>query len=521
MSTRIFSAALNGLDPTLVEIEANHSSGLRNFIIVGLGDTAVKEARERVSSAIKHAGIKFPRGRIAVNLAPAHIKKQGTSYDVPIALSILIAIGELAHAKTDESLFVGELALDGSVRGVHAVLLYALGAKAAGLKEIFVPADNVNEALLVDDLLVFPVASLAQLVRHLRSEELIEPAVRTPQILTQCLNSEFDFAHVRGQEGVKRALEIAAAGNHNVLMNGPPGSGKTLLARAFPTILPQMTRAEALEVTKIYTAAGMPLPKQGLIMERPFRCPHHTTSGVALVGGTATPKPGEITLAHRGVLFLDEFPEFHRSALENLRQPLEDGVVTVSRASGTVNFPARFLLVAAMNPCPCGYATDPYHPCICTFVEKARYAKKISGPLLDRIDIVIDVPPVETKALVHEEISEASEIVQTRVEAGRAQQLIRFSNTTLTSNSEMGSSLARKACGLTGEGQTLLRCATEELGLSARAFVRVLRVARTIADLALSKSVELSHLAEALQLRPRSLVSPPYGSKSSSGSPPM
>ena len=504
MNPRIYSAALQGLDAQLVEVEATLSSGLRSFLIVGLADTAVKEARERVHSAIKQAGLSFPRGRIAVNLAPADVKKQGTIYDLPIALSILHALGEIPTESLAGALFVGELALDGNVRAVNGALLFALGAKTAKLKRLFVPTENVQEALLVSGLEIFGVPSLPALIKHLRSEEALVPATKNPSVHHETKNAaEFDMMHVRGQEAAKRALEIAAAGNHNLLLSGPPGSGKTLLARTMPTILPSMTQNEALEVTKIYTASGMLAPQQGLIEERPFRSPHHTTSGVALVGGGANPRPGEVTLAHRGVLFLDEFPEFHRASLENLRQPLEDGVVTISRAAGTMRYPARFLLVAAMNPCPCGFASDPRHPCICSNIDLQRYRRKISGPLLDRIDLLIEVPKVDTEKLTSEEMGESSESIQTRVQEARDRQLARLKGTKLTCNSELSTRAAKEQSALSAEALSFVRNATETLGLSARAFTRVLKVARTIADLAGAARVDVVHLAEALQYRPK------------------
>lgn len=502
MSTKIYSATVIGMDAEPIEVEGTSTYGMSNFFIVGLPDTEVKEARERVRAAIKRSNLPFPRGRVIVNLAPARVKKHGTHFDVPIALALLASLGELDIPHSDKTLFLGELGLDGSVRPVTGVLVAALGAKAKGFQQIFVPTDNAAEAALVQDLEVFPVDKLSQLVDHLSGEITIEPAPQTKLRPTRMSKHDHDMKHVRGQEFVKRALEIAAAGAHNVLMSGTPGSGKTLLAKTLPSVLPALTTSEALEVSKIFSIAGLLESTKTLVRARPFRNPHHSASSVSIVGGGSWPRPGEISLAHRGVLFMDEFPEFPRHVLETLRQPLEDGTITVARAAGTFNFPAQFMLVAAMNPCPCGYATDPDKQCTCSLRRLQTYRRRISGPLLDRIDIWIEVPKVETNKLLKASEAESSEKIRQRVQAARDQQLARFQALDIVTNNEMTIKQIEQFCPLDQKGQELIRQAINLKHLSARAYTRVLKIARTIADLERTKQISSQHLSEALNYRP-------------------
>ena len=504
------TCAVVGLDGYIVEVEADISPGLPAFTIVGLPDTAVQESRERVRSAIRNSGFEFPMRRITVNLAPADLRKAGPAYDLPIAIGVLLSSGQVSD-EVDGSLFLGELSLDGSLRRTSAILSMVAVGREQGIKTVFVPVDNASEASLVEGVETIPVHNLAELAGHLRGE-LELPSFSPEQqdaaqaAIGQAPEVDVDIAYVRGQNHAKRALEVAAAGGHNLLMIGPPGGGKTLLARTLPTILPSMTNEEAMEVTKIYSIGGMLPTTHPLISERPFRSPHYTISTAGLVGGGRIPKPGEITLAHRGILFLDELPEFSHTSLESLRQPLEDRTVSISRAQGSITFPANFMLVAAMNPCPCGFYGDHRKSCSCAPSAVAKYQRRISGPLLDRMDLFIEMPAVDYNDLVSTEAPLTSAQVRHRVNAAREQQRARFSSTRLASNSEMGPQDVWDFCQVSEDARGLLKTAMSRLNLSARAFHRVLKVSRTIADLEDSPSINTKHLAEALQYQPRGMI---------------
>ncbi len=501
MLARVDALAVLGVDAYAVRVEVDVAGGLPGFQVVGLPDAAVRESAERVRSAARNSGLSFPQRRVTVNLAPADIKKQGPHFDLPIALGILLADGQISSRWSEEFAAVGELGLDGAVRGVNGALPMALGARAMGKSALIVPRANAGEAAVVEGLRVFPVDSLSDAVRLLAGDGREPTSTRIEDETFAATPSDCDWSDVKGQENVKRALEVAAAGGHNCLMIGAPGSGKTLLARRFATILPPLTLAEALEVTKLYSVAGLLESGQSLISQRPFRSPHHTVSHAGLVGGGSVPRPGEISLAHHGVLFLDELPEFHRDVLEVMRQPLEDGKVSIARAAQSLTFPSRFQLIAASNPCPCGYLNDARRQCSCSPTQVRRYQSRLSGPLLDRIDLHLEVPRLSVQELMGRSRGEGSAEVRERVKRARARQVARLGAEGVSCNAQMGPRLLREQCVLASGAGDLLKSAINQLSLSARAYDRILKVARTIADLDSTDEIQLHHVAEAINYR--------------------
>jgi len=502
MIAKINSCGVLGIDGYIVTVEVDISTGLPAFEMVGLPDATVKESRERIRATLKNMGLIVPSKKITVNLAPANLKKEGAYYDVPIAVGILCASEQMFIDFPNEYAFFGELSLDGEIRRLNGVLPMVISAYMSGLTKVFVPIENAKEAAIVKGIEVYGVSHLGEILEHFNGDKILNPeTIDVDKLFNDSNLDAFNFADVKGQENVKRALEVAAAGGHNCLMIGPPGSGKTMLSQRLSSILPAMSFDEALEVAKVHSIAGLLSSENPITKTRPFRNPHHTISAAGLSGGGAFPKPGEISLSHNGVLFLDELPEFRKDALEVMRQPLEDGVVTISRASGTLQYPCNIMLVASMNPCPCGYFGDKSRECSCPDEKRRKYLTKISGPLLDRIDLHIEVAAVKYDDLESSEKSERSEIIRERVNCAREIQRKRYENKNIYSNSQLSANMMEEYCSLSEDCGALLKSAFERLGLSARAHNRILKVARTIADLAGTENIEIAHLAEAIQYR--------------------